>query len=78
MIKSICVVAAALVWLALASQISPRAQTAQESIERTIGSLVLQNANCSAQSMATQEELRKVKTELAELKAKQPTAEPVK
>jgi len=51
------------------------AQTAQESIERTIGSLVVQNANCSAQGLAQAEELRKVKAELAELKAK---AEPVK
>ncbi len=49
-------------------------QTAQESVERTIGSLVVQNAACSAQAMGVSEELRRVKAELAELKAKSQAA----
>ena len=50
------------------------AQTAQENIERTLGSLIVQNATCAAQGLGAAEELRKVKAELDAMKAKQPTA----
>lgn len=63
--------AAFLVW----SPFAGRAQTAQESIERSLGALIVQNATCAAQSMTQAEELRKVKAELEALKAK---AEPAK
>ncbi len=58
-------------WLAVTIVVA-HSQTAQDSVERTIGSLVVQNATCAAQGLATAEELRRVKAELAELKVKQP------
>ncbi len=67
-----CCVAGLVALVLFAVVVSPRAQTVQDSVERTIGSLVVQNATCAAQGLATAEELRRVKAELASLRAKLP------